>query len=424
MLASSEWAGAFTGYYPPGFPLAIRSAHAIGLDWEIAGRLAALVCGAAAIPLTARLATTAVNASVAVGAALLVAVHPHLVRASAEVLPETTYGLLVLVWALVVMSRPATALRAAAAGAIAAIAALVRVEGIALVALTALAAAASGTRSARLGRAAAAVGVAALLLVPVVVTVHGHTGVWALSGKEGPLLERKYGVGGSGLAGFLVGHPVAFLRTYPRLLAHQLEYTVAAIHPLIAVPLVVGLAMPALGAADARARRLVLATVAVFTLGIAVINPGRRYALPLVPLVLPWAALGARRLATLLGPRIALVVGTIAIAGLAVQGIRVPRGGPEQCYRSLCAWIGGRFPGTPPAILALDGRIAYLCGARFVLEPPDASVSTLAAWGRARGAGLWIATRERAASVPPSDGLERLTDRCNGAVVVFALREQ
>src|SRR5262249_34152441 len=151
-----------------------------------------LVAGVALIPLAGRLAATLYGPGAGTAAALLVALHPYLVRSSAEVLAESLYGLLVVSWALLVLHPGAG--RLAGAGALAAAAALLRREGIALVPLTAVAGSLEGSRRQRAGRALAALAASIVVLAPLVLAVQRATGEWGISGKEGPLIARMYGV--------------------------------------------------------------------------------------------------------------------------------------------------------------------------------------------------------------------------------------
>src|SRR5262249_39784907 len=148
-----------------------------------------------------------------------------------------------------------------------------------------------GSRRQRAGRALAALAASIVVLAPLVLAVQRATGEWGISGKEGPLIARMYGVAAGSVGALVLRYPSTFARVYAGSLVHQLGYTLAAFHPLLLVPIAVGLLRPAGDARVRRARALVLVTVATFVAAIA-INGGRRYAVPLVPLVLPWAAIG------------------------------------------------------------------------------------------------------------------------------------
>ena len=420
------WSRALTGYYPPGFAIALRAVHdATGLDWEHAGRAVSLVAGVATIPLAYAVAIRVASPAAALAAAALAALHPYLARASVEVLAESLQGLLVAVWA-VLMLGPASAPRTAAAAAVGAAATMVRAEGIALVGLMLLAALSYGTARERVRRGAAAALAAAVVLAPLVLSVHRVTGAWGISGKEGHMVARKYGVAAGSLGGLIVEHPLAFARVYgPNLLA-QCGHTLGAAHVALLLPLALGLLAPARTGEARRARWLALATVGVFTLAIA-IAPGRRYAVPLVPLLLPWAAIGLERIALRLrdlglSRRIVAGLGA-ALAVTLVAGTlkEPPERDAEQCSRAVCRWLDGLYPGGLPPMMARDGRFAYVCRAPFVLEPFAGGRPALLDTMRRRRVGLWLAEVTRHGVEPPP-GMTLLGERCGGAlrIAVFA----
>jgi hypothetical protein len=191
-----------------------------------------------------------------------------------------------------------------------------------------------------------------------------------VSGKEAAFIGRKYGVPVDSLAALIVDYPAVFMVQYAGNVLRQLAYTATTLQPVLVVPLVLGL----IGAGARGARAIVLAVLAFFTLGIAV-NPGRRYAVALVPLCLPWIAEGGRLLADQL-PRLgrlgaapatrrALGVGVLVV--LTARALRVEPS-REPCYRRTCRWLAeqGHAQAT---MMADDARLAWICGARFVLRP-------------------------------------------------------
>src|SRR5205823_1052065 len=115
------------GYYSPLYPAAVAGLAASGLRLELAGRATALLAGLAALPLVHALVRRLAGERAADAAVLLAAVHPALVKASAQVLPETLAGALLLAWLV--------ARRAAIAGALAGGAYLARPEGVLLLPL-------------------------------------------------------------------------------------------------------------------------------------------------------------------------------------------------------------------------------------------------------------------------------------------------
>jgi hypothetical protein len=397
------------GYYPPLYPAAIRLAHAARLGWEAAGRAVSFGAGAATIPVTAVLATAMLGAEAGAAAAVLAAVHPGLVHASAEVLAESLSGLVVALWALLLLGGPPRGLKLVGGGLLAGLAALVRPEGIALVPLTALGAAAGAPRGSRLVRATVPLLAAAAILGPLVLSASRASGGLAITGKETPVVARKYGVAASGVAALVLWHPHAFLRVYPRELARQALLTLGAVHGLLVLPLVAGLA--AAPAHARRARLLALAALAATTLGIPTLATGKRYVVPLLPLLLPWVAPGWQRLAARLSASARRTLAALVLGGLALQGVWPPERATETCYRETCAFVAAQF-GAPAALVTDDGRLAWLCGARFVPYPPATDAAALSALARTRGANLVIVHARR--HPPTGPGLALRAERCAG----------
>src|SRR4029077_8226960 len=89
---------ALGGYYSPLYPAAVAGLAATGLPLELAGRATALLAGLAALPLLHALVRRLMDERAADAALLVAAVHPELVKASAQVLPETLAGALLLAW--------------------------------------------------------------------------------------------------------------------------------------------------------------------------------------------------------------------------------------------------------------------------------------------------------------------------------------
>ncbi len=88
---SYEWIG-----FPPGYPLAIVVFEFLVRNAELAARLVSLAAGVGTVVVFHVWARRALDARFALGAALLVALHPELVRASTQILSESWYVFLVL----------------------------------------------------------------------------------------------------------------------------------------------------------------------------------------------------------------------------------------------------------------------------------------------------------------------------------------
>src|SRR5206468_3011866 len=86
------------GYYSPLYPAAVAGLAATGLRLELAGRATALLAGLAALPLLHVLMRRCARERATDATMLVTAVHPALVKASAQMLPETLAGALLLAW--------------------------------------------------------------------------------------------------------------------------------------------------------------------------------------------------------------------------------------------------------------------------------------------------------------------------------------
>lgn len=399
VLGEGSIARALGGYYPALYPAAIRLVHALGLDWEWAGRAVSCVAGIATVAATGLLAARLAGTAVGITAALVCAAHPGLVHASAEILAESLHGLFVAGWALLVfLPSRASAARLAAAGALAAVSSLVRAEGIALVPITIIAAGLLARRGERLRAMLAPALAAAAVLAPVLLAIQSATGSFALSGKEAPAILRRYGVESSSIGALVWNHPAAWLRVYPHSVQRQLTLTGGAIHGMLLVPLLVGLAAPPTGMRSVRT--VALLVLVTFVLGIPLLAPGKRYVLPLLPILLPFAAVGLHTLARALAARSApprLLVGgaTLVVAGLVAQAIWPPRHEEEECVHAICARAHAELGPSLPPFVVDDSRVTWVCQAPLVLRPPGLRGDPLLGFARRRRAGLLV--------VPPAE---------------------
>lgn len=417
------WRDALDAYYPPLLPLAMIAVHrATGVRHETAARLVSLAAGIATIALVGLAAGALLGHPVGLVAALLAAIHAHLARASVAVLPEMLFGAMVALWALLLLV-PGGAWRIVAGAVVAAVAGGARVEGTALVPLTIVAAAVVAPRGRRLRRAAGAAGIMAAIAVPWLLLVRGTTGAWAVSSKEMEIIARRWDIEGSSLVDVLLHHPLTVLGDYPAHLWRQLGYFASVVLvplvPLLAVGLVAPVSSPA-----RRARWLTVAAIAVVMLGVATINPGKRYVTPLLPLLLPWAACGVLVVAGVLrerGPvawRWVCAAAAVGVAALAVYA-SMPEGRRwAACFPRVCAWLEHRYGRPLPPVMARDGRFAYLCDAPYVHEPRRRAVRDLAPEVTRRGAAAWLLKASRRPAAPPP-GLRLVATLCEGRTTLL-----
>jgi len=384
------------GYYSPLYPAAVAGLAATGLPLELAGRATALLAGLAALPLVHALVRRLVGERQADAAALVAAVHPALVKASAQVLPETLAGALLLAWL--------AARGAGVAGALAGAAYLARPEGVLLLPLGLW-----RLRRERLGTLVLYASAAVVLMAPALLALHAASGHWGLSPREARVALLSGAPGATTLAEAALRSPAALLARLAGGGARQVLYDATALGPPCLVPFVLGI-----GAA-----RWPLAVAAWFTALPLALNPSPRYAVPLVPLFLPATAAGLLALGERLGRRARVAAIALGMT-LVVQALWVSHPFDAACSREVSRLVLEHY-GPGQALVAVDGRFAY--GARGrALVPPTTDPEDALALARRRGARLWL-TRPawiRPPWAPPADA-RAVARPCSGTFVLFEL---
>jgi len=374
------------GYYSPLYPAAVAGLAATGLRLELAGRATALLAGLAALPLLHALARRCAGERAADAAVLVAAVHPALVKASAQVLPETLAGALLLAWLV--------ARRAGVAGGLAGAAYLARPEGVLLLPLGLW-----RLRRARLRALVLYAGAAVAIMAPALIALRAGTGHWQLSPREARVALLSGVPGATTLAEAALRNPAALLAR-----------DATELGPLLAIPFVLGV-----GAARETRRPLVVA--AWFTALPLALNPSPRYAVPLVPLLLPATAAGLLALGERLGRHARIATAALG-AALVVQALWVSHPFDAACSREVSRLVLERY-GPGQALVALDGRFAY--GARGrALVPPTTDPDAALALARRSEARLWL-TRPawiRPPWTPPAD-VRAVARPCGGTFVLF-----
>ena len=395
------------GYYSPLYPSIVAAFVAAGLPPETAGRMVAMLAGLAVLPLVHRLAGRLLGEEAAAGAVFAAALHPELVKSSVQVLPETLAGALLLSWILVLLdARGPRAI--ACAGALAGATYLARPEGVLLVPL--------GLWRVR-GRRAPAValyGAAAILvMLPALVALRARSGHWQLSPREARIAARTGVPGASSLVDATIRNPAAIIRRTAIGVVRQTAYDAKALGPLLWIPAAVGLFV----AAPRGPGAWPLLVAGWFTALPLALNPSPRYAVPLVPLVLPWVGAGLVALRARLG-RGATPAAVVLGVALAVQSLRLSHPLDAACSREVSALLLDRY-GPGQALVAVDGRFAY--GARgLALVPASTEPDDALALARRRGAGLWL-TRPAwlpRGWTPPAD-VRPVARPCGGTFVLF-----
>jgi 4-amino-4-deoxy-L-arabinose transferase-like glycosyltransferase len=395
------------GYYSPLYPITIAPLRAAGIPTELAARLVAAIAGLLALPLLWVLARRIAGDAVAAAAVLVAAVHPALVKASAQVLPETLAGALLLAWGVVLMDARGVGM-VAIAGALAGATYLARPEGVFLLVLGA-----GWLLVRRRPLTTVAVYVLATLLVmaPAVLALHDRTGTWQISRREAALTAQA-GLGDQAtLTDALRADTLALARYWSHGIAEQSWDTVVALGAILAAPFVVGLRTLPLA--------WPLAIAALFIAGPLALNPSPRYAVPILPLLLPWAAAGVLAITEWLGRRGTAVVAVGALV-LAAQGIWKTKPFDEQCSREMRDLLLARY-GPDQRLVAVDGRFAYVAQGKAIV-PKSTQPRVALAMAREHGARLWLTRPQwlgKAFVAPP--GVHEVARPCSGVFILYEL---
>jgi hypothetical protein len=394
------------GYYSPLYPGVVAAFAAVGVPLELAGRLASTAASLAALPLLHLVVRRLVGSGAATAAVLVAAVQPALVKSSADVLPETLAGTLLLGWlAALIHERPLLA------GLLAGATYLARPEGVLLVPLGLIWLFAR-TRKPRLALAYAALALA--VMTPAVLALHARTGAWQLSPREGRI-THQLGLGDATLLAATLEHPLGMIAALATGALRQLAYDAKALSPLLWLPFGAGLI--ATGVRGWTSWPLVVA--GAFTALPLALNPSPRYAVPLLPLLLPWVGSGL----VALGQRIArarLAAGGALGVALVVQALWISKPFDAACSREVSRTVLERY-GAGQKLVAVDGRFAY--GARGrALVPRSTRPEDALALAQRHGARLWL-TRPAWIKRPwqPPPGARAVARPCGGTFVLFEL---
>jgi 4-amino-4-deoxy-L-arabinose transferase-like glycosyltransferase len=406
-VLDGEWARVFGNFYSPLYPIVIAPLRAAGVPLELAGRLMATIAGVLALPLLFVIARRLAGDTVAAATVLVAAVQPTLVKSAAQVLPETLAGALLLAWAAVLMDAHGVG-TIALAGVLAGAVYLARPEGVLLLVIGAgwLA-----IRRRPLATIAVYVLAAVLLIAPAVLALHERTGTWQISRREAKVNLEAGAVDDVTLVDALRHHPTALVRYWGVGVAEQTWDTVVALGVVLALPFAVGLwtlplAWP-------------LAVAALFVAGPLALNPSPRYAVTILPLLLPWAGAGVLALADRRG-RGAVAVVALATIALAVQGVWPTKQFDEQCSRDVRELLLSRY-GPGQSLVAKDGRFAYVAQGK-ALVPKTTQPNEALTMARERGARLWLTRPQwlgKQFAAPPD--VHEVARPCRGVFILYEL---
>lgn len=420
-FAAGDSAKALASVFSPLYPWIVSIIHRLIPDWELAGNIVSAMLGSAAVVSVYLMTREAFERrDLALGAAILVAIHPEMAAYSASVRTEAgfIFFLTTAVWLLIAGLKQERIALVAAAGLVGGLAYLYRTEAIGLlmfgVGFVMVAALWWRKWSFIWTIAASTIFAIAFLIVasPYLIYLRETTGHWSV-GREFTA-AMMYGMGTvapDSLAWQRLGYstrvsPFAPLFANPRLYLEKvgadfigsLYGFIQALGPLVSILLIVGLwrrrrAIPAnLGEA------LLALLTAFYIVGFSFSYTGARFMLHLIPFSFGWVMLGLAAVSegftrTTTGGRFSRIprcAPAIAFALVLLPQTLWPIGYDMRGVRYAGEEIARRTGGKPGAVAARDGRFAYYSGSAFILLPTD-SIRDICVWLESQSAANYLA---------------------------------
>ncbi len=423
-FAAGRPLGALGSVFSPLYPLLVAWLHPLVGDWELAGELVSVAWGTLSVVTIGALVREVFDDdAVALGAALLAAIHPELAEYAASVRTEAGFVCLMTgaAWLFVAGGRRRRLACFVGAGVVGGLAYLYRAEGIGLL-MVCEAALLAGAVRARWGWRQAVLWAGALaasfLAVgsPYLGYLRWATGHWSVSRELNVAaassvmeLTRNRGpwlaLAGSGdvslLAPWLVD-PWLYLRKIGRDSAMSVYYFSQAMEPVLTVFLLAGLWTRGRTLWRRQRELFLLGLAGFYLVGFSLFNTGPRFMTHLIPYGFGWVVLGLGRASQWLegvgrGWRSGLgraLVGT-AVALLLLPRTLWPLGYDQRGLRYAGREVARRANGAAVALASSDARAAFYAGARYEALPGDGRVD-LCAWlcGRPQVAYLLLSSRD------------------------------
>ncbi|HKV54952.1 MAG TPA: glycosyltransferase family 39 protein [Candidatus Binataceae bacterium] len=407
-FAAGQRQKALSAVFSPLYPLLIAQAHRVMSNWELAGDLVSVVFGTAAVVSVYLMTWQAFRRrDIALGAAILMAIHPETTAYSASVRTEAGYICLMTAgcWMLLKALHDRRAGFAALAGLVGGLGYLYRTEGIGLLLLGIAvfpAAAIVWKRTSRgwaLGAAAAFTGCFVVVAAPYIAYLRFSTGHWSV-GRE-LTAAMMYGMGDVASNG---GHwrelgfspsasPLTAILADPALYAEKVgDYLAAStynfvqgLEPLLVIMLAIGLWSRGRSIVENVGEAFLAAIVLFYFFGFSLSYTGTRFMVHLIPYTFGWVVVGILAASDWLA-RLAQPSWTRSVY-YAVAGVIALTLLPRALWPIGFDMRGVRYAGediarisTRPAVVAArDGRVAYYADARFV-ELPPAPIDNLCGW--------------------------------------------
>lgn len=434
----------FSGIYPPFYPFLTGRCALLCSDLELSGRLVSAVFGALLIFPIFFMARWAFGQKVALISCLLAVFYPNLCQFSSAVLSESTFLFLFLLgliisWAAITRARPSLFLSAGLAWGLAY---LTRPEGFGyfLLMVVIITAKSALEKKARwlVGLVLLTAGFLAVS-APYLVHLKKDTGRWTVGKQSSLNLALGESVGGNldwgtafekcyfglsadgtrvgaemilakqqGLLNYILSNPAALARRYVVNLHLLNKYVIPGlVYPLVFLLFAAGLF---LGAKEKtrRAAVLFLAYLPYLALPLFIVDP--RYFLPLVPVIIIWAARGIVEIpAWLAGPaprpdpaaapapvRQRTPAGVVILSAVVILSfipftfrafLKNEAGG--SIYKEAGGWIRTNLP--PDAALVCRRPYLPFYSGRAQVVLPFAPLAQTLKYARAKGADYLIA---------------------------------
>jgi 4-amino-4-deoxy-L-arabinose transferase-like glycosyltransferase len=381
-FAQGDYRGGLDTVIPLFYPLTVALASVIFQDLELSGRVVSLVFGTLAIPVSFYLGRLIYNERVGLFAAFFAAVHPYMVRYSADALAEGLYYFLAPVAVLIGLKavRGMGVGWMSLAGLFSALAYLTRPEGVGLMVIISLWALFYNLRllkddwGKRLGMVASGWAVFILIAIPYLLYIYQDTGGFAISGKLsfGSTLSSIKGLpfNGQKLVAFLKNLPGAFSVPFFVLFFYGLfkrrrdGFTPAEYY-------------------------LMTILVSFWFLYLCVL-PQRRYFVELMPMALVFAATGFYYVEHWLKGRVKEKAHlAAALLLLLITAVQLPKGmvslhANRLPERLAGEWLEGHEDG-PFTIMARKPIVAFYAGGNY-LRLPGGRLEDVIKYGKEKGA--------------------------------------
>jgi hypothetical protein len=399
-FADGDWRAALGAVFSPLYPALIALMHPWIASWEMAGNLVSATLGTAAVASTYLMTREAFHRrDLALGGAILLALHPEIAAYSASVRTEAGYIFLTTAacWLLLKALEEHRMADAALSGIAAGLSYLYRTEGIGLLPLGLIAFLAASVlwKQASYRRALAAACAFAvpfiIIAAPYLAYLRIAMGRWSI-GREFTA-AMMYGMGdvtSNGgewrrLGWSTTASPLMAVWQVPRLYVEKVgqsliisSYNFAqALGPLLTLMLAVGIWTRRRALFSRLPETFLAAIVLFYFCGFALSYTGTRFMVHLIPFTFGWVTAGiiavAERGAQYAPPQSRNMVRASVPIAIALSLL------PRTLWPIGYDMRGLRYAGEdivqmtrrPVTVAARDGRVAYYANARFIELPPS-----------------------------------------------------